>query len=67
MHPPRGRPKKVTPEIRDFIDVRTLQSARLSITDMSSEVRCQIGTFKKLNAKDIFCADRRIVTKRSEN
>jgi transposase len=42
--PPRGRPKKVTPEILDFINVRTLQSAHLSLADLPSEVRSQFGT-----------------------
>jgi hypothetical protein len=34
-----GQPKKVAPEVLDFIDRCTLQSARLSIVDLSSEVR----------------------------
>jgi hypothetical protein len=42
--PPRGGPKKVTPEILDFIDVRTLQSARLFLAGLSSEVRSRFGT-----------------------
>jgi hypothetical protein len=42
--PPLGRPKKVTAEILDFIDVRILQLARLSLADLSSEVRSRFGT-----------------------
>jgi hypothetical protein len=70
--PPRERPKKVTPEIHDFIDVCILQSALLSFADLSSGVWSRfgtpigdstVGTFKKLNGKEIFCANHRIVIK----
>jgi hypothetical protein len=68
--PPPGRPTKVTPEILDFIDVRTLQSTPLSLADLSSEVRSRfgtiisgstVGTFKKIEWIRDICANRRIV------
>jgi hypothetical protein len=43
--PPRtqGRPKKMTPEILDFIYIRTLQCGRLSRADLGLEVRSRFG------------------------
>jgi transposase len=35
----KGRPLKVTDRIRDFIDVKTLQSAGMSCKDLASEIR----------------------------
>jgi hypothetical protein len=34
----KGRPKKVTDKILDYIDVRTLGSARLSLSELTSEI-----------------------------
>jgi hypothetical protein len=74
--PPRGRPKKITREILDFIGVRTLRSGCLSLADLSSEVRSRfgstisgstVGIFKKLNRKEIFVPTVESLPKRSEN
>jgi hypothetical protein len=39
-----GQPKKVTQEILVFIDIRTLQSARLSLAHFGLEVQARFGT-----------------------
>jgi hypothetical protein len=44
MHSASWATKKVTPEILDFIYVRILQSTRLCLADLSSEVRLRFGT-----------------------
>jgi transposase len=46
LPPPRcrGRPKKVTQEILDFIDIRTLQEARLSLGELRAEIEQRFNT-----------------------
>jgi transposase len=53
--PQKGRPKKITDEILDYIDVHTLGSTRLSLSELTREIhsrfeitisRAAIGTIR---------------------